>query len=80
MLNFDYDKAMTHIQELRQIAEEMERMRSQKLDSVIEGVQSSWKGDAGKSILVKCEEFGLRIEKEIQNIHLLIDQLETEVS
>ena len=80
MILFDYSKAMAQVRELRRIAEDMARMRTQKLNTTIEGIHNSWKGQTSKSFLVKCDELGANIDKEVQNIRQVADLLENKAN
>ena len=76
MLEFDYQQAIRQVEELRQIADELRRVKSQSVESAINSVGASWKGETSQRFLTKCGEIRDRIEKEAANISDIADSLE----
>ena len=77
MIEFDFDKAMRQVRELRGTADDITAMSGQKLSVAINSVESSWKGRTGQQFLVKCKDLEIRAEKEAANIRNLADHLES---
>ena len=80
MLYIDYDKEMAQVRELRQIADEMARIRNQKLGCAVDDIRSNWKGSVGMGFLAKCDDFGSGIDKEVKSLRLLADHMEAEAN
>ena len=74
MLVFNYSRAMAQVQELRSIANEMQR--SPSLTNAINGAKTSWKGQTSDQFQKKCEALMSLIQNEIKNIRIVADNLE----
>ena len=77
MIVFDFDKATRQIRELRQIADDMSAMSSQKLGAAVSCVETSWKGRTGQLFLEKCADIESRIKKEAACLRSLADRFES---
>ena len=77
MLVFDYQKTMAQVSQLRQIADELRKMQSNKLAEVISSIDASWKGETAQKFLTKCNVFRIQIEKEALNVNNIADNLES---
>ena len=76
MLVFDFNKAMAQVNELRQIASDMNRMKNSVLAEAISGVQAGWQGQTAQQFLSKCNNLKELIVKEVRNIETVADSLE----
>ena len=74
MLNFDYNRAMSQVRELRAIADEMEK--NKKLSNAMDKLKTAWEGQASKDFQKKCEDLAQLIRNEVKNIRDIANGLE----
>ena len=74
MLKFDYTKAMTHVRELRAIADGMEK--NTKLSEAMEKVKAGWEGQSSNDFQNKIIQLEDLIRAEVKNIRDIANGLE----
>jgi len=74
MLNFNYSKAMTQVQELRDIADGMEK--NSKLSEAMDKVKAAWEGQSSIDFQDKIAYLSELIENEVKNIREIANGLE----
>jgi uncharacterized protein YukE len=76
MVNFDYNRVMAQVRELREISACMQDMKNHAYLEVVNDVQKAWKGDASKLFMGVCSDAATQIEKEANNILNIVAELE----
>jgi uncharacterized protein YukE len=74
MLKFDHSRAKAQVQELRAIADEMERNKT--LDNATEKLRRAWEGKVSDDFRRKCLELAELVRKEVTNIRNIATALE----
>jgi len=74
MLNFDYNKAMSHVRELRAIADGMEK--NTKLAEASEKVKAAWEGQSSNDFQKKIAQLSELVKNEVTNIRDIANCLE----
>jgi len=74
MLQFNYNKAIQQVAELRSIANDMEA--SKKLSNAMSTTGAAWEGPTSEQFKSKCEALSDLITAEIGRIRTIADSLE----
>jgi len=74
MLSFDYSKAISHVQELRAIADGMEK--NTKLSEAMDKVKSAWEGQSSKDFQNKIAQLQELVKDEVRHIRDIANGLE----
>ena len=74
MLNFNYTKAMAQVQELRDIADAMEK--NSKLSEAMDKVKTAWEGQSSQDFQNKISQLTDLVKNEVKNIRDIATGLE----
>ena len=68
LLKFDFNKANTQIQELEEIASEIDQLADTDYENLMQQMRSAWKGNAADAYIRKASQVQERIKKTSQDI------------
>lgn len=78
MIKFDHKSAKAHIQELRLIADTINR--NKRLPETIDLIKTAWGGENAALFIGKCEQLNTLMRDEITHIRNLAENLEKSVN
>lgn len=68
LLKFDFNKANAQIQELEEIASEIDQLADTDYENLMQQMRSAWKGNAADAYIRKASQVQERIKKTSQDI------------
>lgn len=68
LLEFDFNKANAQIQELEEIASEIDRLADTDYENLMQQMRSAWKGNAADAYIRKASQVQERIKKTSRDV------------
>ena len=68
LLKFDFNKVNAQIQELEEIASEIDQLADTDYENLMQQMRSAWKGNAADAYIRKASQVQERIKKTSQDI------------
>ena len=74
-ITFDYDKAIRQAREVERIAQDMQQIASQQLETAAENLRATWKGKAAHQFLANLDRDRISVIDRARELEELAKQI-----